>query len=578
MKTNKSNKTFNTIKKILYVNFAAGALFSLMCISFSFDISILAFLISVGFSVLLGYYTFMKLLKEEDGSKIFITRKLSEYYPLVLFVAFVLRRAGKKGTFYWYDLITVLLWLVVFILSLVLSSKLNEKNGLEFGKDFKIKPVVSKKRIGMAKLGWEAGGWIDALVQAIFEVMIFQIFFFQLYEIPSESMVPTFLIKDKTIVSKIECGPKFPLTEVGLPDFRTYKRGDTIVLRNPHYTIDRKSEVKSVTSQLIYMLSIMTVNLNKDEHGQLKADPLVKRIVGVPGEQLVMQDGTLYSRTKDHDFVPVDLDAKYANWNCNILNPKIRNQVRTIPLDSQEYQEMLDFEEQRRIYDLTAAEFQAGELVRKFGKLAYTEELSGKFEQKNLTEYALFSDLQNLTIKLMAQEGGVDWFADFMTSWIPAKNESRDVYTEANFKMNVMSKIAMGNIIVRYAELLRSNTNASLWASDVTLSSNYDMLENLNWYMQEIMDQRNMPLFPANDSNGNAQFIPKNCYFMMGDNRFNSLDLRHSTTAKPAALAASDPLSVEYYSNMAPQYINKKYIIGKPIYRYWPIGRMGSCK
>ena len=44
----------------------------------------------------------------------------------------------------------------------------------------------------------------------------------QLYEIPSESMVPTFLVKDKVFVSKIDCGPKFPLTDVGLPDFRKY--------------------------------------------------------------------------------------------------------------------------------------------------------------------------------------------------------------------------------------------------------------------------------------------------------------------------------------------------------------------
>ena len=68
----------------------------------------------------------------------------------------------------------------------------------------------------------------------IFTVLIFQIFLLQLYEIPSESMVPTFLVKDRVFVSKIDCGPKFPLTEVGLPDFRKYKRGDTIVLRNPH--------------------------------------------------------------------------------------------------------------------------------------------------------------------------------------------------------------------------------------------------------------------------------------------------------------------------------------------------------
>ena len=80
-----------------------------------------------------------------------------------------------------------------------------------------------------------------------------------------------------------------------------YKKGDVVVLRNPHYRIDRKSEVKTVVSQIISMLTLTTVNLNTDENGQLKADPLVKRIVGQPGEQLVMQDGVLYYRTKDND-------------------------------------------------------------------------------------------------------------------------------------------------------------------------------------------------------------------------------------------------------------------------------------
>ena len=70
-----------------------------------------------------------------------------------------------------------------------------------------------------------------------------------------------------------------------------------------------------------------------------------------------------------------------------------------------------------------------------------------------------------------------------------------------------------------------------------------------DWYIRGLLDSRNMPVFPANDSNGNPQYIPDNCYFMMGDNRFNSLDLRHSTARKEKALASSDPLSVSYYSS-----------------------------
>ena len=77
-------------------------------------------------------------------------------------------------------------------------------------------------------------------------------------------------------------------------------------------------------------------------------------------------------------------------------------------------------------------------------------------------------------------------------------------------------------------------------------------------------------------ASGNPKYIPANCYFMMGDNRFNSLDLRHAYEHEEKALSSDDPLSVTYYSRMAPQYINKKYIVGKPVFRFWPLGRLGK--
>ena len=399
----------------------------------------------------------------------------------------------------------------------------------------------------------------------------------QLYEIPSESMVPTFLVKDRVFVSKIDCGPKFPLTDVGLPDFRKYKRGDTIVLRNPHYGFDRKSEVKTVSSQLIYMLSLMTINLNKDENGEMKADPLVKRITGLPGEQLVMQDGTLYVRTKDSDeFVPSAIDAKYATWNLNAVHPKLKNKIQHYPLSSSDYQKMLDFEEERRNFDLNVAEYNANEIVRQFNQLAYKENLNGTFTAPDLLEFNLFRNIQKITVNMMSQNGGADWFEKFMTSWIPSKNNARDYYSESNYKLNVMTKITFGKIVVRYAQFLSSGISATTWTNDAELQEYYSMAEDLNWYIQNLLDERNMPLFPANDSNGNPQYIPKDCYFMMGDNRFNSLDLRHSYDYKPCALAFEDPVSVKYDSIMEPQYINKKYIIGKPAFRFWPAGRMGK--
>ena len=53
----------------------------------------------------------------------------------------------------------------------------------------------------------------------------------------------------------------------------------------------------------------------------------------------------------------------------------------------------------------------------------------------------------------MTKEGGAEWFEKFLTSWIPSKNEIRDVYSESNYRLNVMTKITLGKIVVEYARL-----------------------------------------------------------------------------------------------------------------------------
>ena len=314
-------KEFKNFSILSLVLMGVSALYTLLSVSFHFDISILSFILSFVYMGITFYFLCIQLLKNTNGTHILIASRLIEFMPYVFFVSFIFRRAGEHGTYFWYDIITVILWFAILVLSILVSRKLDFKHNKEIVKGWVV-PPVEKKYKGFARVLFEIGDWTYSILWAIFSVLILQIFVVQLYEIPSESMVPTFLVKDRVLVSKIDCGPKFPLTDVGLPTFRKYKRGDTVVLRNPHYRMDRKSEVKTVTSQLVYMLTLMTVNLNTDEYGEMKADPLVKRITGLPGEQLVMQDGTLYVRTAGSDeFKPSKVDAKYAMWDLNKCSP-----------------------------------------------------------------------------------------------------------------------------------------------------------------------------------------------------------------------------------------------------------------
>ena len=139
-----------------------------------------------------------------------------------------------------------------------------------------------------------------------------------------------------------------------------------------------------------------------------------------------------------------------------------------------------------------------------------------------------------------------------------------------------MAKIIFGKMMVEYARFYSDGIDERNWDTQPSIQDLMKEIELHYWYVQNLLDSRNMPVFPANDSAGNPQYIPENCYFMMGDNRFNSLDLRHSYDYSETALAKADPLSITYYSIMAPQYINKKYIVGKPVFRFWPANRLGK--
>ncbi|MDP3176775.1 MAG: signal peptidase I, partial [Spirochaetaceae bacterium] len=158
-----------------------------------------------------------------------------------------------------------------------------------------------KKIAAMRKKGFVFGAldWIDAIGFAAVLVILVNTFVFQLYEIPSESMVPAFLKKDRPFTAKFLAGPRIPLTDWRLPFVRLPARGDIVTLANPRYPENASVNLKKYLGQLVQMITFTTVNIDRYlPDGSEKADPLVKRIVGLPGEKLMMVDDVLYARSE----------------------------------------------------------------------------------------------------------------------------------------------------------------------------------------------------------------------------------------------------------------------------------------
>ena len=563
------------------------ALFSLSLLSFHPDISLIAFPFSLIFTGCLAFFSLKKLFADSALAFIAVFRELLQYLPYVMLVAFVFRRAGNYGTPFALDVLSVLLWLFSSALALVILHYLNPKHISEVSKewsDFLEKQKAGRKnpknKSFLKTTLREILSWIDALVQAVFMVLLLNIFIVQLYEIPSESMVPEFLIKDRVVVFKTLSGPKFPLSDVGLPYLKKYNRGDIVVFRNPHYANDRKSEVRTFISQLVYMCTLTKVNLNVDENGNQKADPLVKRVCGVEGEQLMMQDGVLYARTKDSpEFKAVELDARWAAWNLNSVKPSLKKGIHDFPLSESDYAQMLETEEERRNLNLEdlASECRkiASDFEENYDKLKTSKKTTVSFTDEQLNVYSLFINSNYFAASLLSCENGASWFRAFMTDWCGKEIDfAGDLYAEANFRLNLMIKRIAGKIILRNAQLYLSGISDENFASDAVRNELMAEAQRLFTYCM-LLDQRNMPVFPSNDENGNPRYIPKNSYFMMGDNRFNSLDMRHSYERWNVKLTSADTYSVTYMTNMQPQFVNRSRMLGSTSYRFWPVSRAG---
>ena len=114
----------------------------------------------------------------------------------------------------------------------------------------------------------EIWSWLDALIFAVVVVIILNQFLFQLFLIPSPSMVSTLNIGDRVIVSKVSYGIEaYPTGPKLFSDSRRVQRDDIITFYNPEY--DSKGPFFDILSQIIYYSTLSLVNIDRNEDGSI---------------------------------------------------------------------------------------------------------------------------------------------------------------------------------------------------------------------------------------------------------------------------------------------------------------------
>lgn len=173
--------------------------------------------------------------------------------------------------------------------------------------------------------------WLDAIIFAVVVVTFINIFFFQAFKIPSSSMESSLFTGDHLFVSKVAFGPKVPQTPLSIPfthnvifgkesystliqndyrrlkGFRNVRRGDYVVFNFP----DGDTVLSRFPSEDYYT---WVRRAGRDfaiaNGGPLKIRPVdkkdhyVKRCVAVPGDSLSVIDGLVYVNGQRQEVYP----------------------------------------------------------------------------------------------------------------------------------------------------------------------------------------------------------------------------------------------------------------------------------
>ena len=129
-------------------------------------------------------------------------------------------------------------------------------------------PVIARER---SQFDWRAYAkrTVREFLPVIAIFLVTRTMLAEAYRIPSGSMIPTLLPGDWLLVNKVRFGPNIPFTNTHLPGYADPKRGDVVVFVSPAQD--------------------PAIRMSPDD----SVPVLVKRLVGMPGDTLMMRGGRL---------------------------------------------------------------------------------------------------------------------------------------------------------------------------------------------------------------------------------------------------------------------------------------------